>query len=332
MRWPKFRINPLYRNCSTNINAEIQKRIPSTTSHKKIHMPIRAVHLGRKMEIVKLFQRLYTDMNKVSHYLHKDSIVLKLRAKQVAKNPYNSFFANFLARENESEENTSSKLLENSTLAEEKWVVYFDYGAVVFFNCEPHLIDKLMDHAQRFCTDTFEIRGHEEELMLVADPMLNKWSILMDHGIQVQKIDHVNVQVIAGVLAQTVALEHYERQVEAILAEFERLNAAVQRDGAYEASFGKKWFGRRKREKEQHHKLFEIVATNNTLLIDLVSKLRVIDRKRPGDVAWDHTRYHSMWETLLEEFELNERFNNLNFKLELIQHNTKVSIVYFCVH
>jgi uncharacterized Rmd1/YagE family protein len=55
-----------------------------------------------------------------------------------------------------------------------------------------------------------------------------------------------------------------------------------------------------------------------------VSKLRVIDRKRPGDVAWSHTRYHNMWETLLEEFELNERFNNLNFKLELIQHNTKV--------
>ncbi|KAI9917087.1 hypothetical protein PsorP6_018069 [Peronosclerospora sorghi] len=31
-----------------------------------------------------------------------------------------------------------------------------------------------------------------------------------------------------------------------------------------------------------------------------------------------------MCKSLLEEFELNERFLNLNFKLELIQHNTKV--------
>ena len=45
--------------------------------------------------------------------------------------------------------------------------------------------------------------------------------------------------------------------------------------------------------------------------------------KRPGDAAWDSSRYHSMWESLREEFELNERFSNLNFKLELIQHNTK---------
>lgn len=272
-------------------------------------MPIRAVHLGRKMDIVQLFQRLYTDRYKVSHYLHKDSIVLKLRSMPDIRVPIE------LTREGSDEEETTVP-------SKEKWVVYFDYGAVVFFNCEAKLTDRLINHAKSFCTDTFEMRGHDEELMLIADPDLKLWSSLHDNSIRVQKIDHVNVQVIAGVLAQTVALEHYERQVDAILAEFERLNSVVQKHGGG-SSLNFNWFRKLGRENDQQKKLFEIVATNNTLLIDLVNKLRVIDRKRPGDAAWDHTRYHSMWETLLEEFELNERFNNLNFKLELIQHNTK---------
>jgi hypothetical protein len=38
-------------------------------------------------------------------------------------------------------------------------------------------------------------------------------------------------------------------------------------------------------ETKQTKRLFKIVESNNTLLIDLGSKLHVIDRKRPGDPA-----------------------------------------------
>ncbi|KAI9922943.1 hypothetical protein PsorP6_001197 [Peronosclerospora sorghi] len=62
-------------------------------------------------------------------------------------------------------------------------------------------------------------------------------------------------------------------------------------------------------------------------MIDLVSKLRVIERMKPGDPACIQSRCHSMCESLMEEFELNERFLNPNFKIELIQHNTKVLLL-----
>ncbi|OQR89338.1 hypothetical protein THRCLA_09787 [Thraustotheca clavata] len=299
---------------------------------KAEHMPIRAVHLARKMDIVSLFQRLYTDRFKVSHYLYKDSVVLRLSSSNDnGTNPWIAQLNNSVKTSASTfppEITTSAPALgENleipSRRAKDKWVVYFDYGAVVFFNCEDSLTTTLIKHAKKYCSDAFEMRGHDEELLLVADPTQKQWSELKENNIRVQEIDHVNIQVIAGVLAQTVALEHYERQVEAILAEFEKLNTLVEKKGPQTALFGLSWSGIESTEKEQHRKLFQIVATNNTLLIDLVSKLRVIDRKRPGDAAWSHTRYHNMWETLLEEFELNERFNNLNFKLELIQHNTK---------
>ncbi|RHY32867.1 hypothetical protein DYB32_002157 [Aphanomyces invadans] len=311
---------------TNDVSAAIAHAMAEEEARKKRkpeHMPIRAVHLARKMDIVSLFQRLYTDRFKVSHYLYKDSIVLRLSAATDDRNAawvstlnLNMKPSTFPAMAPFTPPSANPSLDAPTEIpsrrAKDKWVVYFDYGAVVFFNCDDSLTETLVKHAKKYCSDAFDIRGHDEELLLVRAPPC-----------PVRGADRA--QVIAGVLAQTVALEHYERQVDAILAEFEKLNTLVEKKGPQTALFGLTFLGTQSTEREQHRKLFQIVATNNTLLIDLVSKLRVIDRKRPGDAAWSHTRYHNMWETLLEEFELNERFNNLNFKLELIQHNTKVT-------
>ncbi|KAI9917355.1 hypothetical protein PsorP6_012924 [Peronosclerospora sorghi] len=102
---------------------------------------------------------------------------------------------------------------------------------------------------------------------------------------------------------------------ETILREFEKLNFDVKKKGSRCALFG--------RENEQTKMLFKIVASNNSPMIDLESKLRVIDRMKSGDPAWIQARHHGMCKSLLEEFKLNERLLNLNFKLEFIQHNTK---------
>ncbi|KAG7396957.1 hypothetical protein PHYBOEH_001470 [Phytophthora boehmeriae] len=279
--------------------AAAEAKAQSQLLAKKVqHMPIRAVHIARKMDIASLFEKLYTDRFKVTHYLHKDSIVLRLsgnknnghiglvtgEAPPVMTNSTNANADAFTTLS----VGTGGKTV-TSRRGTDKWVVYFDYGAVVFFNCDQILVNTLIKHATRFCSDVFKMRGHEEEMLLIGDPAQQKWSTLIENNVLVREIDHINVHVIAGVLSQTVALEFYERQCETILSEFEKLNTDVEKKGPR----------------------------------DLVSKLRVIDRKRPGDPAWSQTRYHNMWESLLEEFELNERFQNLNFKLELIQHNTK---------
>ncbi|KAI9916813.1 hypothetical protein PsorP6_017968 [Peronosclerospora sorghi] len=120
-------------------------------------------------------------------------------------------------------------------------------------------------------------------------------------------------------MLRALALEFYERQRETILRELEKLHFEVEKKGPRGALFG--------RENEQTKTLIKIVASYNSLMIDLVSKLRVIDRMKPGDPTWIQARYHSMCKSLLEEFELNECFLNLNFKLELIQHNTKVLLL-----
>ena len=55
----------------------------------------------------------------------------------------------------------------------------------------------------------------------------------------------------------------------------------------------------------------------------MVSKLGLLER---SDTAWNHSSYVGAWEGMREEFELKERFENLEFKLNLIQHNTRFFI------
>jgi len=192
---------------SATIAQAMEKEQELRRVRKTEHMPIRAVHLARKMDIVSLFQRLYTDRFKVSHFLHKDSVVLRLSGG----NDQNST-SNIISRLNFNKTGSASGNLPTiettigtpdlnlsaespSRRAKDKWVVYFDYGAVVFFNCDDSLTTTLIKHAKKYCSDAFDIRGHDEELLLVTDPAQKEWSDLKENNIRVQEIDHVNVQV-----------------------------------------------------------------------------------------------------------------------------------------
>ena len=51
-----------------------------------------------------------------------------------------------------------------------------------------------------------------------------------------------------------------------------------------------------------------------------LSKLSLLER---SDIAWRMPQYVHVWEGLREEFEVEPRFSNLKYKLNLIQDNTK---------
>lgn len=176
-------------------------------------MPIRAVHIARKLDLVPLFQRFYMDCFQVQHFLQQDSLVLRLQGEPLdrsdsasarlaaaAVRPVTSWASNnsstngstdtiidtsAAATKTETEtcsEGADDEQKTTTTLhlpgavtsrrAMDKWVVYFDYGAVVFFNCDAALTSKLMEHARGFCQDVFPVRGHDEEMLLVANPAI----------------------------------------------------------------------------------------------------------------------------------------------------------------
>ena len=211
----------------------------------------------------------------------------------------------------------------------DKYVVFYDYGACVFFNCDERLIATLLRKLQGHAAGIFaEGAQTTEEYMLLTDPACKSWSEVRGNSITVQQLDIKNVQVIAGVLGQTVALEFYEAQVAAVLEEFRELNDSVERE-SHEMSSGRFYSHLKSalnpREENKKRRLFQLVARNNKIYSELLIRLRLLDRKRPGidEAEWKHEHYRDMWEELREEFELQLRFDSLNFKLDMIHDNAK---------
>ena len=55
----------------------------------------------------------------------------------------------------------------------------------------------------------------------------------------------------------------------------------------------------------ERHTLFQVVARNNSLFIEMVGKMGIKDR---SDTAWHLSQYESLHEGVRKEFDLDERF------------------------
>ncbi|CAN0471415.1 unnamed protein product, partial [Laminaria digitata] len=73
----------------------------------------------------------------------------------------------------------------------------------------------------------------------------------------------------------------------------------------------------------QKKELFQLVARNNTVRTDVISKLGVLER---SEAAWKDKDYNYIWEGLREEFEMDSRLRTIEDKLNMLQQNTNFFI------
>jgi len=103
------------------------------------------------------------------------------------------------------------------------------------------------------------------------------------------------VDVISNVMAQSVALDSYNDTVDELLADFERINKAVVQEGNLATV--------------DRDKLFKAVAANNSIFIEMVSKVGIKDRI---DTAWNLSQYEDVSQGLIEEFDIEQVTTNGN--------------------
>ena len=193
----------------------------------------------------------------------------------------------------------------------ERWhdgtfTVLFGFGAVVTLNASAADREAAVQYAQALAVGGKVPGGPRQESYAAAvDSRLEEWSELGADKITVQRLDLNNVRVISTVLGQSVALDHYAQQVDKMLADFSQLNSELEVTGEM---------------KVRRERLPKLVVQNNSMMHDVMLKLRLMDR---SDAAWQFARYNTVWEAMRDEFMLVDRFETLDFKLNLIQHQVK---------
>ncbi|XP_073394526.1 protein RETARDED ROOT GROWTH, mitochondrial isoform X2 [Physcomitrium patens] len=188
--------------------------------------------------------------------------------------------------------------------SQDRYMVAFQYGSIVFFNFCDDEEEEALSALSKFCTDKFRETRKDDYGVLVR-PTLRQWSEGGQDRIMLRMLDTDNIRVISSILGQSIALDHYAKKVDEMVNTFSELNRGMENTGTFTMT---------------RKSLFQLVAAANTTLADVILRLGLLER---SDAAWKDANYAQIWEYLRDDFELDERFESLDFKLNIIQHNVR---------
>lgn len=182
------------------------------------------------------------------------------------------------------------------------YMIVFHYGSVVLFNVSDHEVDGYLKIVEKHASGLLpEMR--KDDFAIVEKPTLENW---MQGGLDYIMLKTLNmdgIRIIGRVLSQSIALDHYIHQVDGMVAEFAEINRGLEKTGI---------------STMKRKQLFNLVWKSNSNLTAVILKLGLFES---SDIAWRNANYAQVWEYLRDEYELSQRFENLNFKLKFVEHN-----------
>ncbi|XP_050277304.1 protein RETARDED ROOT GROWTH, mitochondrial isoform X2 [Quercus robur] len=176
------------------------------------------------------------------------------------------------------------------------------YGSAVLFNIEDHEVETYLDLVRRHSSGLLpEMR--KDDYAVKEKPLLDEDMKGGPDYIVLKTLDTDGVRIIGSVLGQSIALDYFVSQVDGMVQEFAEINRGMEKTGTF--TMDKK-------------KLLQLVGKANSNLADVILKVGLFDR---SDIAWRDAKYAQIYEYLREEYEVTQRFGNLDFKLKFVEHN-----------
>ncbi|MFO0948509.1 MAG: RMD1 family protein [Planctomycetota bacterium] len=185
---------------------------------------------------------------------------------------------------------------------EQGCAVLFRYGGVVFFEMSSLEQASFVESLRPFLKEPFEpyeVEDASARLITGRDEGTETGVILLT------AYDLPRIQVVADILGKSVVLAHYERIVASAFDKIEPF--------AVQLKTGKRAW---------HSGRVLLQHIGDTLLIQhkMVGRAEVDDKP---DILWDHPELERLYHRLHDEYELRDRHDALEQKLELIGHTVE---------
>jgi uncharacterized Rmd1/YagE family protein len=168
-----------------------------------------------------------------------------------------------------------------------RFVAVYRFGSVVFFNMTARDAGQLLESVKKYGTKSiaagFERR--ENYNVVIQPQLIEEEEVVTGDYCMVESLDMNSVSVIGNVMAQTVALDSYNDIAEELLENFAAINSSVRQSGKFTSM--------------EMNSLFRVVAQNNSIFIDMMSKLGIKER---SVTAWNLSQYEEIHEVRLEHF------------------------------
>lgn len=179
----------------------------------------------------------------------------------------------------------------------------FRYGAVVLFGLQPLEEVSFLSQLVPLIGGTIA-QPEDEDVELIISPGGDE-RLDLSGAISLTDASVERLQLVAEVLAKSVVLAHYERQVAKVFDAIEPLAAGLRQSGRV---------GSKGRE--------VLRQIGDVLMVEHKMVGRVEVAEKP-DLLWDHPQLERVYARLVDEYELSERHRALGRKLELISRTAE---------
>jgi len=191
------------------------------------------------------------------------------------------------------------------------FMVAFQYGAVVFFNTSEAMQHEML--ANVAVKDAAKLK--DDYKIVLSGERSDSFSFrFLTDSMTVSGMDLNSVRIISQILSQAVAMQHYEGEANRLLLKLKTMLKPNVKGGA-NAPGASGAMG------AQRSSLVNYVAESSTAMVDVLTELKLLDR---SEIVWGHGSYEPLWVGLRREFDLGDRFENLQTKLDLLRDGRDV--------
>lgn len=184
-----------------------------------------------------------------------------------------------------------------------QYIVVTKFGVIVFWNMKENEKKRFIDQISQLVENFNKNWEFFDSLKVFLSPENEKVKF---GRVFVSKLDKEKIQIISFVLAQSVALERYEVEIEKMLREVEKVIDMLK---------SKKWF--HFQEKEILAQIGRILAVKQKA----ISHLSLFDKPA---TTWEREDIEKIYHQLALEFELEDRFDILNEKIKFLSDHHKI--------
>ncbi|KAI4368448.1 hypothetical protein MLD38_017004 [Melastoma candidum] len=182
------------------------------------------------------------------------------------------------------------------------YMVVCQYGSVILFNIDDDDVETYLTIVKRHATGLLPQMWKDDYAVKEKPELSDEMEGGPDY-ILLKNLDTDGIRVISSVLGQSIALDYFVSQIDSMVEEFAYINRKLESSGTFTMD---------------RKKLLQLVGKANSNLADVILKVGLFER---SEIAWSEAKYAQIYEYLREEYEVTQRFSNLNIKLKFVEHN-----------
>jgi len=189
--------------------------------------------------------------------------------------------------------------------ADQRWAVCYDFGALVFINIPIEERDRVIKQIlDRVGPEPHPPLG--DDYVVEVDPDATP-DVRFDRMI-VKDLKQPVVELLSLVIAQSVAMEYYEEDVEQILGKLDQVSERLAETGGFRGS-----------ARELNQFIGQGMSTRN----QVVHTLSLLDAP---PTTWESETLDRLYRALRAAFEIEDRYTALDHKLRMIQDNLELIV------